>query len=115
MNIPLLQAIKKAILKHPRQFNMFQFFNRQRCIAGWAVHLHVGGKRIDATAAVCGDIHAEAQDLLGITFTESDRLFYCEEWPDRLANAYNNAKSATEAAKIAAKRIGRFIRTKGAE
>ena len=54
-----------------------------------------------------------AQELLGLEYAQSDRLFFVDYWPGKFA--YNKAKTKKAKAEIAAKRIEHFIKTGGAE
>lgn len=136
MNIPLLKRVKQAILKRPGQFEMGSFFSSvlifdegrkeipashcgtAACIAGWAVHIEEGKKRIEATRsdhADAGDVEDVAIDLLMLSESQTSRLFYNHYWPDPFPFEYNAAKTPLARAKVAAARISHFIKTKGAE
>ena len=54
MNVKLLKQIKEAIRRHPKQFDMAEWFRRDveaprcgttACIAGWALTLQTASKR----------------------------------------------------------------------
>lgn len=62
------------------------------CIKGWAEMLAEGGEGLD----ISGD-------------TERMSLFYVSSWPSDLRDAYLNAKSQRERARLVGKRIDRFI------
>ena len=65
----------------------------------------------------------EAQDLLGLTDEQAERLFYFtdwnwlgdEGWPEEFADAYIKAKTPAQRARVTARRIEHFIKTNGAE
>lgn len=133
MNIKLLQKIKKAILKEPRRLEMEswaskvergEFSNPKHyppcgtaaCIAGHAVWLE-NPKAFKA--AIIGkkekEIDQRAQRLLQITQGQSARLFYVTWWPYDLSDQYREANTPLKRARIAVKRIDRFIESDGTE
>lgn len=57
-------------------------------------------------------LFATALDISGL---EATRLFYVDHWPESFRMPFYNEKDAKKRARIAAKRINRFIKTKGAE
>jgi len=52
---------------------------------------------------------------LGLTVEESERLFLDENWPSVFKRPFQNSESRRERARIAAKRITHFIKSKGRE
>ncbi len=133
MNTKFLKQIAATILEHPKQFRMESFFStinsmEQRpdrcgtacCIAGWAIALAENLKPNEAWDSVCetegeAEAHDIAKELLGLTENQADRLFYHEEWPHEFRDRYNCARSTTQKATVAAKRLARFIKTEGRE
>ncbi len=91
------------------------------CIAGWALLL--GSKKKGLTLkhasglTVLWNIKEKAQRLLGLTSLQSTLLFIEEKWPAEFSRDkdghYLDHKSALSAAKLAAKRIDVFIKSKG--
>lgn len=137
INVKLLRRVKALILEEPRRFNMDYYAATEKfypdlvhdqappcgtvaCIAGWATledERARGRKRL--TPAFLNRVgRYTGARALGLTFEQSQRLFYTEEWPDEFAEAYNDAMAGDDfamAADIAATRIDHFIKTKGAE
>jgi len=116
MNVKLLRKIKRHILAQPKRFDMnfigtrdMKSFKPNRvpecgtigCIAGWACAL--SGKKFSGRIA---------RNLLGLDYDQTERLFY--DNPKGFRGMWRgDGKAAT--AKLAAKRIDLFIKTKGAE
>jgi hypothetical protein len=126
MNVELLRRIQKHILAEPKRLDMGNFIVRKSdglgslvrfpkcgtvgCIAGWAVTLStkekLNYKRIED----------RARQLLGITQTQGNKLFFDGNWPPQLADRLCQARPQTKAhARITAERIDLFVKTKGAE
>lgn len=130
LNVRLLRRVQKAILKHPWQFEMSWWFDNTlhlsrstlepkgcgtaACIAGWAVHLTSGNKKLSQTRTLHGDAY-DAEDLLGLSCDQSCSLFNTGGWPSYFATAYRQATNPETRAKVAARRIEHFISTGGAE
>lgn len=130
MNIKLLRRVQKFLLAEPRRFDMCNWVQAAEysvllekppcgtacCIAGAAVILD---RKIDpgkALAALNGvNIPNAARTALGLTFGQEDQLFYTGGWPQKFQDAYYQAKTPLQRAKIGVARIDRFIKTKGAE
>lgn len=133
MNVALLKKVRSAILAHPDQFEMKDFFqgslklNRRRvpaggcgtaaCIGGWALHLTTKEKTLaESRIAAHGLwVWTDAARVLGISFDEAGALLDVREWPEQFRTRYNKAKSVRPRARAAADRISWFIKTKGAE
>jgi hypothetical protein len=134
MNVKRLKQVAKLIQEHPTQFNMEWWFKNTNavggraggcgtaaCIGGWAVFLKRRVKSLDKLqgqfipALAGADIQEEAALYLGLHYPGTDRLFVPTEWPDKFREAYENAKTAKEAAQVAVKRIHNFIKTGGQE
>lgn len=134
MNVKLFRKIQREIKKEPRRFNMEDWVDvharghnappchTTACIAGWATVLsRPFPKSIKSFAAkarrldLMGETYkAPAQDALGITDAQADRLFYVSQWPIKFAQAYDDAYGDPKAqGKIAIARIDHFIKTKG--
>lgn len=129
MNTKLLRRIQKQILKEPRQFDMDFYFSEYHslgvkiprcgtaaCIAGWAICLADKKTPQQADESLrMSPARFRAQEHLGLTAEQCDRLFYQGGWPAPFKENYGGAKNATHAARIACLRIDHFIKTKGAE
>lgn len=128
LNVRLLRCIKRHILEEPRRLVMFtlgkqgvpgekfhgdngpQAFPKcgtVACIAGWACLL--SGQSIYAGAKVAGE-------LLGLPYRDddsgpADALFFTFDWPHQFRDAYDDARTPTKRAKIAADRIEHLIAT----
>lgn len=142
MNTKLLRQVRAHILDEPRRLRMEHGIMPQHgknapacgtvgCIAGWTVIL--GNKKPtetikDMIARLAiprsetsrrerswSAVEDMATELLEIVPASAERLFYTWEWPQDLKDAYAVAGTAAGRARIAARRITRFIRTKGWE
>jgi hypothetical protein len=142
MNVKLLRRIQKHILAEPKRFRMLDWIEKQTatdptyiaddservsfpkcgtvaCIGGWAVLLskkkpsrtHYEGFR----AAKLLGLNRPHGHLDRVRSTDSERLFFTEAWPIDFSMKFNRAKTPEDRARIAAKRIDHFIKTKGAE
>jgi hypothetical protein len=108
----------------------------QGCIAGWTIFLGrpnfwkkllkvasgENGYEADLDDEIQDDNAADyAQNLLGISQDQADRLFYLPNWghqpgwPNKFADAYNRAKTDKQRAKVTAARIRFFIQTDGTD
>lgn len=142
MQVKLLRQVKAHILDEPRRLHMdhglMPKYGKDApacgtvgCIAGWTVVL-ANKKRTESAKATIkrlkiprseslprerswSAIEDMATEILGIRSSAAERLFYTWNWPNALVSAYRSASSAAERAKITARRIERFIRTKGQE
>ena len=124
MNVKLLRKVAKHILEEPRRFMMrtwrvkgapgeplydhkrkhkFPSCGTVACIGGWCALL--SGKDVFGT-----NLHK----LVGITVAQGDRLFYRSSWPKQFKSKFKEDGSLTSA-RIGAKRIEHFIKTKGKE
>lgn len=142
INVKLLRRVKALILEEPRRLDMGTWAHPAdkrvqveadrppcgtvACIAGWAViddFVKVNGRMPDRDEIeeIYETADRKAAELLSLRQDQADRLFDTptgggfDEWPEDLAEAYVNATSPKERARVAAKRIERFIKTKGAE
>lgn len=147
INVKLLLAVKRAILEEPRRINMDISIKRKTtgaaprcgtvgCIAGWALVLDALSKRPHKamTRPVMGEVLRgldkawdssvlpNAEELLRLTVSQADRLFYVWNWPASLRIPYRAAqfeqhpdtvKDHEAAARITARRIDLFIQTEG--
>lgn len=127
LNVRLLRAIQRQILKEPLQFTMETWFwsypsgfrysipncGTAACIAGWALAV---SKKISPHKAKLNYYKTEsaklpdmAFPLLGVDANQGGRLFYFNRWPAKFKTKHqDNAKQAVA-------RIEHFITTKGAE
>lgn len=127
MNIKLLKQIKRKILAEPKQFYMHAFYSQLNgtrevpncgtaaCIAGWAVALseHITPKQAKKNYLIP---IFKADSLLEISNEQSLKLFYINNWPKDLGEAYHeNDNYPTIQAICAAERIDRFIASNGKE
>lgn len=125
MNIELLQRIRQHILEKPNRFLMGDWIVRDNgigvfsddreeeipfaecgtaaCVAGWACLL--GGKRDTLSPS------SDGRHLLGLTWDQSENLFFEDQWPDPFHRRYRSANSHEEQVQIAADRIEHFIKT----
>ena len=96
------------------------------CFAGWALALSTpkeslnvefGDDYIGGFFKINGKVSGapEAEEALGITRDQGDRLFYEWEWPKKFQTRYFKAKTARGKAKVGSDRIDHFIATKGKE
>jgi len=122
MNVKLLKQVAKAILAHPNNTDMTDWVNHHDhiakcgttgCIAGWIVAAANLAKlrKIDTDR----DIQLEAIELLDITNEQSWELFNGTKWPAKFRQAWLEATSRKEEAKVIVRRIKHFIKTKGQE
>lgn len=134
MNVQLLERVRDHILEKPRRLMMGRWVQRQSftgstyisdhgrpvkyaecgtaaCIAGWTCVL--ADERLNHSSE--SYIEQRATDLLGLTDLQHYRLFYTGSWPERYRKAYYKATNMTERAKVAARRINAFIKTKGSK
>jgi len=77
-----------------------------RCIAGWTCFL---------SGNISPNTPNEAQQLLGLTYEQANRLFYRRNWPEPYRSHIEDCTSKTDNAWTAAQRIRHFIKTNGAE
>lgn len=134
MNVKLLRKVKRHILEEPKRLDMNTFVSRRMswrpeeerpecgtvaCVAGWAVLLDRIDKgkglprRVDNSFYMRVALNAGA--LLGLSYEESNRLFMFSGWPKELDHAYYAATTPRQRARVTARRIELFIKTKGAE
>lgn len=129
LNVKLLRRIQKAILRHPDQFDMEWWFQSYlkfnskpalleaggcgtaACIAGWAVHLSRGHRRLATTRRAVWDTHNEATRLLRIDSGRQCPLYNIGAWPEEFRNGYEGAETPLARAKVAVARIDHFIET----
>ena len=144
MNIELLLRVKQSILDEPKRVDMLEWatpptratkHRKQRlrptapsappcntvgCIAGWTI---LNGLKDPARAArrmreklgFEGYAYA-ARIKLGLLASESDRLFFPRNWPERFERRLNVLAPGTpEYAQVVADRIDCFIASNGAE
>jgi hypothetical protein len=133
VNVELLRKIQKHITEEPRRLQMggviehmnpgVEFCEHRAkfvvpkcgtvaCIAGWAFILSGEG---EVESDRQGYVMLRAEELLGLTSGEGDRLFLEDWWPDLYLERWEAAETAQERARIAVKRIDHFIKTDGAE
>lgn len=137
-NIRLLRRIQQAIVKHHDQFLMSSLFSHflddgrdaggcgtAGCIAGWALHLTAGNKRLDKTHGSGYGINSsikKAGELIGVKTTFKKHimthpLFFADQWPEPFRSKYAGAayegttSNNKKGARIAAGRIEHFIKT----
>jgi hypothetical protein len=125
--------VKQLILEEPKRLDMDRSVvtahtnnppcGTAGCIAGWVNVLTRSKKKAhwkQVATKIEGlewtTLSSRAQQELDIDSWQAERLFYQCNWPNHMGGDYDNAGTGTtEAAKITAKRIDRFIKTKGAE
>lgn len=132
MNVPLLLAVKEAILAEPLRINMdgwvFDSNDQIRegqvppcgtvaCIAGWAFSII---NRLDKDALYEQFNSDTAAEMLDVSneypAREAQRLFHVSGWPERFVRAIVGHKPGTpEYAQVVADRIDHFIATEGRE
>lgn len=134
INYKLLRRVREQILREPRQFFMDWWTTRDAravrlkkgeeipncgtaaCIAGWAVALSRG--KTPKQIARLEHIPEIGRKELGISDAQAERLFDASpfgEWPGQFRDFWQTAKTPIQRARIAARRINHFIKTKGAE
>ena len=120
--ISKLKLIKAKILAEPNEFDMVWWTlhgnerrldsnyenctcNTTHCIGGWAVVLFA------PKDCVCEleDVAPNAQNLLNLTDSQANMLFYVHEWPVRFQIAYSHTGTLREKAEIAGEFIDWFI------
>jgi hypothetical protein len=112
INAPLLIEVKEQILQHPDEFNMnIWLCDTMACIGGWALLL--ANKKTGPKQYM--DIWGKGipEDVLGLIEDQGKKLFYENYWPKEIKQAFSNAQTSQQRAKIAAKRIDLFIATNG--
>lgn len=126
MNTRLLRRVAKHISAEPKRLRMAMIASSVDpsgkdsppcgtvgCIAGWACLLS-GASADEAT-------WGKGQDLLGLDFDESFRLFDFpaggtdDGWPKEFNEQYIKAKTRSAKVNVAVARIEHFIKTKGKE
>jgi len=129
--LKLLQKVKAAILKEPKQFVMGNWYKERpdsdmeydtipncgtaACIGGWAVAIAAGVNPREASN-IDVDIECQAIKLLGfekaLPFKNdlTDSLFYTDTWPLEMRRAWETTPTTTGRAKLAARRIDQFIK-----
>lgn len=110
MNIELLKRVRDKILADPDSFDVNEWHSvhdcqTTMCIAGWACRL------VNDTDKRAWFISEHAIKYLGITYNQSKRLFYEDQWPFELQ--LHGIDNVVERAERAAKRIDRFIESQG--
>lgn len=144
MNIERLRAVRATILAKPRNFGMDEWGRhdekcgtvcciggyaalnarmvRQKKIRNWGIsfelELTARGRKVTREEDDCAGeawLKPVYRVSLGLTVEESERLFLEENWPDKFKTPFEKSHNPRERARIAAKRITHFIRTKGAE
>lgn len=113
----LLLAVKRQILKEPRQFDMSIWFNTAAgipnchtaaCIAGW-----VACKYKNVTPSVAVEKFKPwivASRALRIGSIKQESLFFLSHWPKKFLNNYYKSDKFGKA-RIAAYRIDHFLKT----
>lgn len=127
INIRLLRKVQAAILRKPRQFQMAMLFSGRdsmgkpatgcgtaACVAGWAIFLAKRAKRLEDIRWPHSELTV-ATKALGLSNHQSCILFDDANWPTPFKDKYWSAKTAQGKARVAAKRIEHFIKTKGAD
>jgi hypothetical protein len=121
MNVRLLRRIQRQLLKEPDSYDQNAYVDThttddgvchtRACISGWACLL--SGKSVNDIRFSFG----VAQQLLGLTYEQADRLFSpiegSTDWPERYARQYLEAKTPRGKARAGFRRIEHFICTKG--
>lgn len=121
-NVHLLRIAQEKIREEPRRLDMGAWLQDPSetdvrdnpppcgavgCIAGW-VWVANGGTMENFPFSL------EVRDLLGLDLPQENRLFFTDEWPEDLEEAYNEAKPGSiERAEITCERIDRFIASEG--
>lgn len=84
------------------------------CIAGWTYAL---SRRITPKTAALRNAYPEeeAAKLLGISERQAERLFLVDHWPGKFYQQWQERPSLKIRARIAARRIDHFIKTRGEE
>lgn len=127
MNVRLLRRVQKIILSEPKRLDMSTWGERVDpkedpsapkcgtvgCIAGWAYMLanRVPRKFGAEMPPIWRDAGAEALD---ISDEQARALFYVKDWPEKFIDAYS-PDGSKKSARVCARRIDHFIKTKGAE
>jgi hypothetical protein len=117
MNVRLLRKIQKHILAEPKRVRMEVIATEDDCgtvgcIGGWAAIL--SNKKPDKF----GDFKTACR-LLGVPLPTTlcgiyqHQLFFTHNWPEKFRNAYQTAKTKRGEARVVARRIEHFIKTKG--
>jgi hypothetical protein len=124
VNVKLLRKVKQHILKEPKRFLMstidthgepgqrtgyggvFAKCGTAACICGWAGIL--------SGINTCDIRFRNVAKILGLNGPQADRLFEPGKWPLEFQGGTND-DGKRETARIAAKRIEHFIKTKGKE
>lgn len=134
INTELLERVKQHILEEPKRFDMHSFVTRvsthapeeirpacgtTACIAGWAILLDRAdrGEAVPRriSSAFYYSVEFRAMELLSLTEKQRRSLFYVSSWPQEFRRTFNLARTLSERAEIAARRIDRFIATNGAK
>jgi hypothetical protein len=132
VNVPMLQKIKEVILAQPKRVEMYDWLRHRSpkrggpvcgnvgCIAGWACLL---SEKEGRTLAAKGralidryrytDYKTNGREALDLSREQADRLFFLDVWSKRLAEEYDRARTPKGRARVVARRIDLFIRSKG--
>lgn len=131
MNVELLEKVKQHILEEPRRLNMQYVLIASStapcgtvgCVAGWAMFLT--GAMDKYGYLIPSECHRDNYDIamekLGLNKQQTGKLFDFSKWnigyhwPANFENAYNNAETPEERARVTVARIDHFIATNGAE
>lgn len=128
MNIDLLTRVRDHILEKPRRLTMGAWVQHKTshtskylsdsgklekfapcgtaaCIAGWACVLENVDTRWGGLSS-----DKEGSRLLGLDGLQAAKLFYVSDWPRHYRQAYVKARTMSERARIASRRINAFIR-----
>lgn len=118
INAPLLRKIRARILACSHRFDMRDFggknASKEKCGTVCCIAGHAMSQQYHNTHSAC-EICDAATKKLRLNYHQQDRLFYVGGWPDKFLIAFDNARSDLARAKVAARRITHFIRTKGEE
>lgn len=135
MNVSLLRKVKKQILAEPRQVVMEGWFATRDgmphlyvpkkipncgtagCIGGWAISIKRQENPAKAKLFAENEYFDEeynAAKTLKLTEPQGKRLFFLAYWPYDFRCAYDSTQPQTkERARVIAKRIDAFIKSKG--
>ena len=116
-----------VIVDHPGADGMLEFpaCHTQACLAGEAVLANGAGYIHKRGGIVLNDdghdIESAAIGVLGLSFGESERLFFFKQWtddgtngwPEDFENAYNEATTPAKRLQVAIDRVQYFLDTDG--
>ena len=114
MNVPLLRKIPEAITAEPGHFDMAFYASPSpcgttACIAGWAVALRTGHALEELEERKTRGVEQLAVEALDLSLFSAGALFHVSRWPEPFQSDYWAARTRTERAAVAVRRIEHLL------